>query len=208
MFILNNFPQELGLQLFGLMGLDGDSIFVWKYFSKRAFLSKFDPIYPNPQKEKPVIVHAPSKRSGKGTEGILKALEKVDNDFELILVEGKSQTEAIEIYKKADIIIDQVSVGTYGVFAIEAMALGKPVITYISDDIIETFPDSMPILSANFDTMPGIVDRLIANGEEREALGIAGREYAMRYHDNAKVCKFLPKIYAGSIEDNNVFNLL
>ena len=174
----------------------------------RVDLSKFDPVYPDRNNKKPVIVHAPSKRSTKGTEEILEALKNVKWDYELILVEGKTQEEAIEIYKKADIIIDQISVGTYGVFAIEAMALGKPVITYISDEIRETLPEELPIVSADFDTLPEVICSLAEDSEKRFQLGVAGREYALRFHDNKRVADFLIKVYDGTIEDNNLFKLL
>lgn len=174
----------------------------------RVDLSKFSPVYPEVKKERPVIVHAPSKRSGKGTAGILRALEAVKQDYELILVEGKTQEEAIELYKRADIIIDQVSVGSYGVFAIEAMALGKPVITYISEELKESFPDELPIISADFDTMTETIEDLIRDGEKRHKLGQAGRAYAERYHDNVRVAAYLAKVYDGTITDHNLFNVL
>ena len=174
----------------------------------RLDLTKFVPIYPEPLKKKPVIVHAPSKRSGKGTKEIMIALKSVKHDFELILVEGKTQEEAIEIYKKADIIIDQISVGSYGVFAIESMALGKPVITYISDELRKSFPESLPIVSAGFENLSETIDDLIQDGEKRHNLGIQGREYAMRYHDNVKVTKYLKQIYEGTVENQDLFKLL
>ena len=115
---------------------------------------------------------------------------------------------SFEIYKKADIIIDQVSVGSYGVFAIEAMALGKPVITYISDEMKKTFPTSLPIISAGFEDMKDAIERLIDDFELRKKLGKAGREYVERYHDTYKVTKYLKDIYTGECPNNNLFELL
>lgn len=173
----------------------------------RVDISKFKPQYSNESKC-PVIVHAPSRRSGKGTEGILNGLKKIKSDFQLILVEGKSQKEAFDIYKKADIIIDQISVGTYGVFAIEGMALGKPVITYIDDDMRKTFPSTLPIVSAEFQNLPQIVEELIGDLDKRRYLGLEGRKYVERYHDNNKVTKYLAEIYSNEVKDKNIFNLL
>lgn len=174
----------------------------------RINMEKFVPVYPDENVKKPIIVHAPSKRSTKGTEEILSALKNVSGDYELILVEGKTQDEAIEIYRKADIIVDQISVGTYGVFAIEAMALGKPVITYISEKMRETFPNELPIVSSEFDSLPNVIDELISSGKLRRELGIKGRKYAERFHDNGKVTKYLADIYNGTVNDNNLFNIL
>lgn len=174
----------------------------------RVDISKFIPVFVEEKREKPIVVHAPSKRSTKGTEQILEALSKVDRDFELILVEGKTQKEAFEAYKKADIVIDQVSAGSYGVFAIESMALGKPVITYISEEMKEAFPDTLPIVSAGFEDMKETVEKLIDDYELRRHLGKAGRAYVERYHDTYKVTKYLKEIYLGNCPTNNLFEIL
>ena len=165
--------------------------------------------YPDKTKEdKPIIVHAPSSRSKKGTNQILAALKKVKSEYELVLVEGKTHDEAMEIYSKADIVIDQISLGTYGVFAIEAMAMGKPVITYMSDDMIERMPDTLPIISSDFDSLPSVVEKLINDPQLRYNKGALGRKYVERYHDYKKVTALLSKIYLGNIENNDLFQLL
>ena len=68
---------------------------------------------------------------------ILDALERLKTrfDFELILVEKKTHEEALALYRSADIAIDQVLAGWYGGFAVEMMAMGKPVACYIRERI-------------------------------------------------------------------------
>lgn len=174
----------------------------------RVDIRKFSPVYPDVKKRKPVIVHAPSRRKGKGTEEILSVLRQIELDYELILVEGKSQQEALDLYKQADIVIDQISVGTYGVFAIEAMALGKPVITYISEDMKKQFPGELPIISSNCRQLRQTVEKLLLNGKERNEIGRKSREYVERYHDYVKVTKYLIQIYEKTIPDLDLFQLL
>ena len=175
----------------------------------RVQIDKITPAYPAAETEHtPIIVHAPSKRSTKGTEGILEKLKSVKGDFELILVENMSHDEAMQIYSKADIIIDQIALGTYGVFSIEAMAMGKPVITYISQEMKEHFPEDLPIISTDFDELPEVIDKLIADPKLRHDIGVRGRKYAERYHDHNKVTKYLYDIYNGTINENNLFKLL
>lgn len=113
---------------------------------------------------------------------------------------NKTQEEALEIYKTADIIIDQMYAQTYGVFAVEAMALGKPVITYISEEIRKTFPPELPIFSATIENLEEVAEALIQNGKLREEAGKAGRRYVEDYHDNRKVAKMQAEIYQGIIE--------
>lgn len=175
----------------------------------RVDLMGIEPSYPDPEKkERPVIVHSPSKRATKGTEQILEKLKEVKGDYELVLVENKPHDEAMAIYREADIIIDQISLGTYGVFAIEAMAMGKPVITYISPEMKEKLPKELPIISADFDELPEVIEKLIADPALRHETGVRGRFYAERYHDNIKIAKLLYEVYDGTVKDNNLFGLL
>ncbi|NLJ70251.1 MAG: glycosyltransferase family 4 protein [Clostridiaceae bacterium] len=143
----------------------------------------------------PKIVHAPSKRSRKGTNYLLEALKKIELQYELILVENKTQAEALEIYQEADIVFDQISVGTYGVFAIEAMALGKPVLTYISDEMKEKLPDSLPIISVTPYNLKTEIETLLVNSDLRREIGDKGREYVREFHDYRKNAKLLKDIY-------------
>ena len=48
-------------------------------------------------------------------------------DADLEIVEGLHHDEAFERYRNADIVVDQLHAGWYGLLAIECMALGKPV---------------------------------------------------------------------------------
>ena len=153
------------------------------------------------------IVHAPTNRRFKGTERILESLEHVKEDFELVLVEGKSPEEAMEIYRRADIIIDQISGGSYGVLSIEAMALGKPVITYISEQTRLRHP-LLPVVSADFDSLSEVVSSLLSDRQRRIRLGKSGRKYAERYHDNVRVTALLKDLYASNLTENDLFALL
>lgn len=168
----------------------------------RIDICKFEPEYPDEKKIRPVIVHAPSNYIVKGSKYVLEAVKwlKKKYDFEFILVQNKKQVEAVELYRKADIIVDQMYAQTYGVFAVEAMALGKPVVGYISDEIKASFPPELPIISASIDTIYEVLEMLILDGKKRRKLGIAGRKYAEDYHDYRKIAKVQMDIYNGVIE--------
>lgn len=168
----------------------------------RIDIDRFVPIYPVAEKNHVVIVHAPSDYIGKGSKYVIASIEELKNryDIEFILVQKKTQKEAFEIYKRADIIIDQFFAQTYGVFAVEAMAMGKPVMGYISDEIKKTFPETMPIVSATIDNLTDVLEGLIQDGNKRRELGIAGRKYVEKYHDYRKVAQMQLDIYNNRIE--------
>jgi glycosyltransferase involved in cell wall biosynthesis len=147
---------------------------------------------------RPVIVHAPSSRAKKGTEHVIAACEGLD--AELRIVEGLHHDEAFALYRDADIVVDQLNAGWYGLFAIECMALGKPVITFLHDDAIRRTEEALgvevPIVSATAQTLRERLRRLIANADERERVGAASRAYVERVHDVERIADRLLDVYA------------
>ncbi|MDQ6421278.1 glycosyltransferase family 4 protein [Paenibacillus sp. LHD-117] len=157
----------------------------------------FTPKYPSPDIE-PIVVHAPSNREVKGTEFILKAVERLQKEghkFQFRLVEKIPREQAKQIYQKAAIVIDQLSIGTYANLSMEAMALGKPVICYIRDDLRSTFPPGLPIVSATPDTIYEVLKDLLNRPEDWPKLGLAGRSYVEQTHNYDKVAQKLIDVY-------------
>lgn len=175
------------------------------YFDKihivgqRVDTKKIVPVFSSESNEKIKVLHAPSHHGFKGTKYVLRAVEQLKNkgyDFEFILVENKTHHEAMEMYKQADIIVDQLCGGAHGVFACEAMALGKPVICNILDEVISGYSEGFPIINANPDNLAEVLAYWIeASPKERYNLGVKSREYAVRNHDIEVVAQKLKKVY-------------
>jgi hypothetical protein len=157
-------------------------------------------IEPSPpsDRERPVILHAPSSRSRKGTEHVLAACEGLDAD--LLLVEGLHHHEAFERYRDADIVVDQLNSGWYGMLAIECMALGKPVVGFLHEEAAErtaaAFDVEVPIVRATKDDLHAQLRELVASPEERRRLGDASRDYAERVHGLEQVTDRLLALYS------------
>jgi glycosyltransferase involved in cell wall biosynthesis len=119
---------------------------------------------------------------------------------ELDLVEGVPHTEARERYRRADVVVDQLNAGWYGLFAIEAMALGKPVVSFLHDDARlrtrEAFGLDVPIVQATKETLTDALRPLVDAPAERRRLGTAGRAYVERVHDVDVLADRLLEIYA------------
>ncbi|UNL86694.1 glycosyltransferase [Priestia koreensis] len=149
------------------------------------------------QNNKPLIVHAPTSPLVKGTSYITKAIEhlKLTYDFDFELIQGKSHEEAKKMYERADLIIDQLHIGSYGLLAVECMAMGKPVICWISDYMKEHYPDSLPIISANPDTITEIIKQCLENQDGLMGIGKQGRIYVEEHHDMIKNSATLLDLY-------------
>jgi len=160
-------------------------------------LSAIEPAPPS-DRDRPVVVHAPSSRRRKGTEAVVAACAELR--VELEIVEGLDHREAFERYRKADIVVDQLNAGWYGVFAIEAMALGKPVVTFLHDEAVrrteEAFGVEVPAVSATTETLVDRLRPLVEDGDERRRVGSASRSYVERVHDADAVADRLLDVYA------------
>ncbi len=154
------------------------------------------------QNEKPLIVHAPTNPEIKGTAHVLRAIDKLQSEFQFDfrLVQNMSHSEAKKIYEQADLIIDQLHIGSYGLFAVEAMAMGKPVICYISDYMAAHYPKTLPLVSANPDTLTEKVRFLLQNQDCFAELGMKSRAYVKAQHDYIKNSQQLLEIYRTIID--------
>ena len=150
---------------------------------------------------RPIVVHAPSDPKIKGTDGIIAALDALHSelDFELVLVQGKSHEEAMRIYRQADIVIDQVLAGWYGGFAVEVMAMGKPVACYIREGDLGFIPPRMraelPILRLDPNNLAADFKALFERRAEWRAIGEASRHFVERWHDPDVIARALARLY-------------
>lgn len=160
-------------------------------------LREFEPAPPS-DRARPLVVHAPSSRGRKGTEHVIAACEQLP--VELEIVEGLHHDEARERYRAADIVVDQLNAGWYGLFAIEAMALGKPVLTFLHDEAVRrtegAFGVEVPIVRATKETLTDDLRPLVESADERRRVGAASRAYVERVHDIDQVADRLLEVYA------------
>jgi glycosyltransferase involved in cell wall biosynthesis len=157
-------------------------------------------IEPSPPSDRarPVILHAPSSRRRKGTEHVIAACEGLDAD--LVLVEGLHHEEAFRRYREADIVVDQLNSGWYGLLAIECMALGKPVVSFLHAEAVRRTEAALgvtvPIVRATKDDLRARVEPLVASAGERRRIGAASRAYVERVHDLERVSDRLLDLYS------------
>ncbi len=160
-------------------------------------LRGFIPVPPS-DNPRPLVVHAPSNREKKGTRYVIEACERLPVDLDI--VEGVRHDEARARYARADIVVDQLNAGWHGVFALEAMALGKPVLAYLDAETVERSAEGygirVPIVPATKDTLEARLRPLVESPALRRELGAASRDYVEQVHDIDRVADHLLAIYA------------
>ena len=151
----------------------------------------------------PVVVHAPTHRLVKGTDVILQSAERLraaGESFELVLIENLNHEEARRAFERADLAIDQLFAGWYGGFAVELMALGTPVISYLRDSDLGYLPAEMrteiPIIHADPHTLDDVLRSWLRAPPERlRERGSRSRAYVERWHDPLKIAARLKQDY-------------
>ncbi|HLO75854.1 MAG TPA: glycosyltransferase family 4 protein [Magnetospirillum sp.] len=156
----------------------------------------------NEHPDGPLICHAPSRRGLKGTDSLLAALEQLKAEgvrFRLDLIEGVPNQQARERLMQADLVVDQLRIGWYGVLAVEAMALGKPVVAYLREDLIAAAPAGLPVVSASPDTVADCLRGLLTDAARRRDLARQSRAFCAGYHANTVVARQLADIYRDAL---------
>ena len=151
------------------------------------------------------IAHATNHRLVKGTdiiENVIGELINEGHNIELSIIENKSHAEVLAAFNGADIVIDQLLFG-YAMSALEACALGKPVISGITDhpmyDIFrqQSELDKSAIIFANPDTLKRQLLELLSQPQNLNELGRKTRAFAEKSHGNAATIRLFEQVYNG-----------
>ncbi|OGD56670.1 hypothetical protein A2V71_03605 [Candidatus Berkelbacteria bacterium RBG_13_40_8] len=156
------------------------------------------------------IVHSTNHPVFKGTRFIMKVIEKLQKNgfpLKLIFIKGKTLETCQKLYRKADIVITDVITGWYGFTACEAMALGRPVICYLREDLARAnnLVQNIPIISANPDNLEKAIIELSKDYGLRKKLAKDGQNFVLRYHSLDRLAEVKAIIYQ-RIWDNQKIN--
>ena len=143
------------------------------------------------------IIHAPSNEIYKGTKFINDAIDKLKKEFEFEykIISGVSINELYDEIESSDLVIDQILVGFYGMLSIESMAMGKPVICYIREDLWIKIKNECPVYNANPDNLFETLKSILQNPEQLLESQKKSRLYVEKYHDAKKIAKQYLEIF-------------
>lgn len=135
-----------------------------------------------------VVVHAPNHRHIKGTNELIGAIEQLQRDglrVRLNLLEGRPNEEVRAGVQHADIVAEQFIAG-YGLFAIEGMSAGRPVLSALSwldADLLDNLHRrGCPIVDTDLASLEENLRSLITDPARRRAIGRASRAFALEQH--------------------------
>lgn len=158
-------------------------------------------------KKKMRIVHAPTNRECKGSDVILKSLRNFEANFpdeiEVNLIEGQSYSQALAIYREADLIVDQILVGWYGGLAVEVMRMGKPVAVYIREEDLHFIPPDMrkdiddAFIRIHPDTIDEVLGKFIFDRKTLREKAENAYQYVHKWHNPKEIALQVREYYEG-----------
>lgn len=136
----------------------------------------------------PVVIHVPSRSALKGTSAISPAMRQLADRGVINYVEAERvpYKDMPTVISRADIVIDQVSMGLYGVASIEALLAGRIVVAQAGRHIREYLAKetgwNLPIVEANPDTISEVVAEIAMDRRSYRNLAEQGRLFAREVH--------------------------
>ncbi len=126
----------------------------------------------------------------KGTayiENAIKRLKSEGYEVEQISFDGVPTGDYKFYQSQADIVVEEIIRGSWGSTAVECMALGKPVVTYIRSDwekrYYSLFPGTkpLPLVNANKWTIYQVLKELLDDTPNLNVIGGMSRDFAIKH---------------------------
>lgn len=89
----------------------------------------------------------------------------------------------VALYQHADVVCDEFGVGWFGYVTLEAMAMGRPVLSHVDTTVMDKLYPDNPIVTAREPREIAVrLQELFADPCRRTEIGEAGRKWALRFH--------------------------
>jgi hypothetical protein len=150
------------------------------------------------------VVHCPTNRQLKATDALIAAVDELRAEglpIDLDIVEGRPWSETMQRKAQADVLFDQTMFG-YGCNAVEAWALGIPVIAGADDWTLQRMKSEfgeLPFLLADDKTIADAL-RTMMSSDVRTEYGAKGHAHVLKYHDEKPALARLVELYLLTIE--------
>jgi hypothetical protein len=146
---------------------------------------------------KPVVAHVPSNAKLKGTQEIDAVLTDLQDRglVEYRRITGVPHHAMPDVIGSADIVVDQLRIGLYGVAAAEALAAGRIVVSYVGEGVRRRVRSlagrEVPIVEADPGTLGAVLTDLIGDRDAAAERAAAGPGFVAELHDGRRSAEVL-----------------
>jgi hypothetical protein len=142
--------------------------------------------------DRPVVVHVPSSAQLKGSDRIDEVLTGLADSglVEYRRISGVTHEQMPAVIGDADIVVDQLRIGLYGVAAVEALAAGRLVVSYVGsavrDRVRSLAGREVPIVEADPDSLGSVLTDLLSDRTAAAEQAAAGPAFVAELHDGRR----------------------
>jgi hypothetical protein len=136
-------------------------------------------------RDRPVVLHAPPRAEQmKGSHWVDDVCEPLSHAgaIDYRRLHGVPFAEMPSRIRDADIVIDSLASGSYGVLTLQAMACERLVIGHVSEQVRHRLDGTLPVLQAEPPDLERVITDALADRAGSQALARSGRDYVRRYH--------------------------
>ena len=120
---------------------------------------------------------------GPDKDKVAPLCEKLGIRSAVKLVPKVTKGELLDLYHRADVVVDQFNMPRLGYNAFEAMACGRPVLGYFSEALQgQLYAELPPMSSAGSAAEIALCLEDLATPQSRERMGAAARTWVVKYH--------------------------
>ncbi|MFZ0220287.1 MAG: hypothetical protein WAM42_01170 [Candidatus Nitrosopolaris sp.] len=153
----------------------------------------------NQQKHRTIgIAHYPYYQNYHSNDNYSSVLSEIENekDCKVVRILNLPHIKTLETIASCDVVVGKIlpDVGWFGKFELEGMALGKPVITYVYDELYEKYRP--PVYRTTKNTFKRDLRSLLEDNTERDRLGKEGQNYIKKYHSVESIVKSVIECYS------------
>lgn len=159
---------------------------------------RYRPAAPRSNTEPLIILHAPTDPVIKGTDAIRAAVAVAAKQvpLELRVLTGVGHDVVARELGRADLVVDQLNSVTVGIFALEALRAGVPVLCEFDRAALAPFQRDIPVVAVTAETLAAELVALARDPARRAELGAEGPAFIAATHDADRVASAALQIYA------------
>jgi len=188
--VIERFADEIFSQPVNAQRLKRDYHYLWVPLDLSKMKFRIN------DRDRLVVAHAPSKRQIKGTEYVLKAVDKLRSEglkFEFQLFENMPNDILRGKLSNTDVIIDQLLLPGIGTIGLEGMATGNVILSSAIPGY--NGPDELPVVTCTPDNLYDKLKKVLKDRGLRLDLMNRGLKFVKKYHaTDAVVNDFLKKL--------------
>ena len=143
------------------------------------------------QRERPLVIHAPSKSKVKGTHYIKPVMEKLKEElgYDVQYVQGLEYKKALALYAEADILVGQAFCPTGGKQEREAMSAGTVVLSSMQYHYPDGMPPNCPVIDIDPRNLEEKLRKAVLDYDDRKERAKLGRPFVQKYYAPEVVAK-------------------